>query len=374
MKLFEKKSKKSSGSTTEILHLNLDDFPEEALKLTYMDMMERYTDNPSSRLQKIMVQISRELNKRANTNNGETQVEISVSKEEPPKTNLEQLTEKRVDQMVERKPKKQSIFTKPISEVIKKKEPPKKISYNLNEDEQKRVAELKAYKKKKSFGSYFKKKVPVFKPSTVTIAEEIQNHPNIQQEANKIRKIEEELDSYEKEYGSVDKPAPQQVQIEKPKKKFSIPFGKKKGYNLKGIELICECGHYLKSHQKGGESIGCQRCGCLKTIEEIAERQGIKLKLKDQSQVVQQVMEKQVQQIQTMTTQKKSTLSSPPPPPTVLSPPTEKVDQIDHGCTCDHTESEHYEGKFCYNCNCSKFTPYPQDKHTKTTEPTEKTE
>ena len=191
--LFNKKTKKDTGKSIEVLRLNLDDFPEEALKLTYMDMMEKYTDKPSSRLQKIMVHISKELNKRANTNIDEAQVEITVSQEEPKKTKPEQLTEKRIEQIVERKEKKQTIFSKPISQVLKKKETQK-------------VEKPKTIQKKpkKSFGSFFKKKVPVFVPSKVTIAEEIQNHPNIQQEANKIRKLEEQLDSYEKEYGSVD--------------------------------------------------------------------------------------------------------------------------------------------------------------------------
>ncbi len=372
MGLFSKKTKEATGKSIEVLRLNLDDFPEEALKLTYMDMMERYTDKPSSRLQKIMVHISKELNKRANTNIDEAQVEITVSKEEPKKTNLEQLTEKRIEQMVERKPKKQSIFTKPISQVIKKKEPQRE-SLNLNEDEQRRVAQLKAKKKKKSFGSFFKKKVPVFIPSKVTIAEEIQNHPNIQQEANKIRKLEEQLDSYEKEYGSVDKPAPvQEVQIEKPKKKlfsfslpespkkFSLKLPARKGYNLKGVELICECGHYLKAHQKGGESTGCNKCGCLRTIEQIAERQGVNLKRKDKSQKDEPAIEKQAKQLQSMTETK----------PVVNKPQPITQEQKEQSCTCEHKRSEHYEGKFCYTCNCSKFTPYPQD--VKTDQPTEK--
>jgi len=329
LKLFSKKPKQTTETKTEIIHLDLDDFPSKALELTYMDLMERYDKQPTDRLQKIMVQFSRELTSRSKDNVEPPKVQLSIKIEQKPnpESNYEGLVRKRIEKLTktpEPIPKKTLTNVKP--EILTESE--KTVQDHM----------IKKFKPKRTIGSFFKKKVPVIKPSQVTIATDLQNQPNIQQDANKIIQLE-------------DKP-----------KKLKIPFNlpinqlvKKKGYNLKGVELICECGHYLKAHQKGGVSIGCQRCGCLKPIEMIAKRHGIKLKLKDESQKDESALDKQVEQIKTMT--KKQT-----PEITTKEKQMFEVaeEQKEEPCTCDHKASEHYEGQFCYVCNCSKYSPYPQ--------------
>jgi len=333
LKLFSKKSKQTTETKTEIIHLDLDDFPSKALELTYMDLMERYDKQPTDRLQKIMVQFSRELTSRSTDHVEPPKVQLSIKVEPKPKpepkpeTNYEGLVRKRIQELTKTR---EQILKKPIANVE-----PKILAESEKSESEKSVQNhmIKKLKPKRTIGSFFKKKVPVIKPSQVTIATELQDQPNIQQDANKIIQLE-------------DKP-----------KKHSIPFNlpisqlvKKKGYNLKGVELICECGHYLKAHQKGGISIGCQRCGCLKPIEMIAKRHGIKLKLKDQSEKKELALDNQVKQIESMSQKTKPEISK-------RLPITEE--QKEEPCTCDHKASEHYEGQFCYVCNCSKYSPYP---------------
>lgn len=344
MKLFSKKSKQTTETKTEIIHLDLDDFPSKALELTYMDLMERYDKQPTDRLQKIMVQFSRELTSRSTDHVEPPKVQLSIKvepKPEPkPESNYEGLVRKRIEKITK---KPEQIPGMDKREVIKKFHEHEKTLANVEPEilaeSEKSVQDhmIKKFKPKKSIGSFFKKKVRVQKSSGAKIATTLQDQMNIQEDANKIIQLE-------------DKP-----------KKLSIPFNlpitqlvKKKGYNLKGIELICECGHYLKAHQKGGVSVGCQKCGCLKPIQAIAKRHGIILKLKDQSQKEELTINKQVKQIQTMT-QKET--------PKITTKEKQMFEaaeeQKEEPCTCDHKASEHYEGQFCYVCNCSKYSPYP---------------
>ncbi len=136
----------------------------------------------------------------------------------------------------------------------------------------------------------------------------------------------------------------------------------KEGYDLKDNEMICECGHYLKSHLKKGKNMGCGKCACMNTVEEIASKHGEELKTFGQTKpepepeiIVAQEIEpniaKQAKQIESMK----------PKNPTSISVKEEDENQFvekEEQCICDHPKAKHYENRFCFNCDCSKFTPY----------------
>jgi len=160
-------------------------------------------------------------------------------------------------------------------------------------------------------------------------------------------------------------------------------------------EYLClDCSHNIKDHTNG-----C-KCGCMTTIDEIKEQHniiktkmnldviepdlpidesdGLHNKLTDEEEVDIEKLMKQVKQTESMIKQSPTSQSQPvlqplqPPSPTsqspgfgpALQPPKQQIiaPQVkETQCTCDHYRSEHYEGKFCLQCNCSKFTPYPNE-------------
>ena len=169
---------------------------------------------------------------------------------------------------------------------------------------------------------------------------------------------------------------------------------RKKEKALEKEYLCLDCSHNMKDHTNG-----C-KCGCMTSIDEIKEQHniiktkmnlerlepdlpidqsdGLHNKLTDEEEVDIEKLMKQVKQTESMI---KQTPTQPtfqplqPPSPTSpvtqgqgfgppLQPPKQQIipPQVKEiQCTCDHYTSEHYEGKFCLQCNCSKFTPYPNE-------------
>lgn len=172
-----------------------------------------------------------------------------------------------------------------------------------------------------------------------------------------------------------DKPLKTETQKTNPIKQ--IMSKKPKELPTYNNELICTiCGHYLKNHHKGGENSGCNKCGCLKTIQEITKQHDEPVQqsakviesnnedqfAEEESKILKGTgivsvkdlppeMIKQAKQLETLKT----------PQPKVVTQTNNQQQMTDEKCTCDHAKEKHYENKFCFDCNCSRYTPYKKD-------------
>jgi len=215
----------------------------------------------------------------------------------------------------------------------------------------------------------------------------------LEQSANKIKKLTEEKERMEKDLDKL-KQKPKKTGGFFTKKVVRVKSGvpdkpllktnplkqmikkKRKGINIEGMEeLICvDCTHYLKNHQKQGVNSGCNKCGCLVTVQEIIESHGLtKISKHELTEPTARVIEeeptiivpqtvppeiaKQAQQLQTLM-----------PKDNVPKAETEKMETVRDkvtvdDCTCGHDKDQHYESRFCLaDCDCSKFTTYANEK------------
>lgn len=153
-------------------------------------------------------------------------------------------------------------------------------------------------------------------------------------------------------------------------------------------EVYCNiCKHSIKQHQKGGKSSGCNKCGCLSTIEEIAEQKGVALyaprvvldKIEQENLNVEELM-KQTQPKQEPKPTKEeldkkeegdyikkqaakiaSMSKTPQQPPQKAAPEPKKIET--YQCTCDHQLKDHFNNvEFCtvVGCQCKEFREYPK--------------
>ena len=192
------------------------------------------------------------------------------------------------------------------------------------------------------------------------------------------------------------------IKFNKKNKESKIPNIK---YEIGNLELYClSCKHTIHAHAKNGESNGCNKCGCLRTITEIAKENKVPLITRKQYQqmssdskepnfitknflpkkelridetqeiAVDSAIIKQAKALQSMITTKK--------PKTKIET---RADQLqkntqsklkeesqrekdlkevsDDTCTCSHKMNEHFEsGGFCttLDCPCDSFREYPQ--------------
>ena len=125
-------------------------------------------------------------------------------------------------------------------------------------------------------------------------------------------------------------------------------------------ELLCtDCTHPMKAH-----SNGCKMCGCMNSMEEINEQHIVKpvVKIEEPQLPIQEsdglhnklTVEEEIDVTKKLLEQAEK-IQKPKP-----TKPTEKTEK-EQQCTCDHYFTQHYEGRFCFECNCSKFTNYPND-------------
>jgi hypothetical protein len=124
-------------------------------------------------------------------------------------------------------------------------------------------------------------------------------------------------------------------------------------------DLICpDCMHSIKAHTTKGESSGC-KCGCLNTVETIAERHNVTLEQPKQQTPKEShddVILKQAQKMASMKSEPK-----PIKPPEPLAEPSTKQRSL--CANCDHIPKAHFDGnKFCtvIGCTCETYRAYPE--------------
>lgn len=169
------------------------------------------------------------------------------------------------------------------------------------------------------------------------------------------------------------------------KKKKLITEGGLPDKKLRKIDYLClDCSHSMKDHLNG-----CG-CGCMTSIDEIKDQHniiktnvkleelepdlpidqsdGLHNKLTEQEELDIEKLMKQTKQTESMIKPIiPSPLTTPIQLPPIQLPPIQQINPKEKPisnplqCTCDHYNSEHYEGKFCLLCNCSKFTSYPNE-------------
>ncbi len=183
-------------------------------------------------------------------------------------------------------------------------------------------------------------------------------------------------------------------------------------YELHGMELYCLlCKHTIQEHSHGGASNGCNTCGCLKTIEDIAKENKIPLISKSDYQTMKSQNKKSIaskfkpklfepkeelqpiinelihedEQYDQQTILKQAealaSLATKPKIPSKVeqraeilqkntqrklreeSKKSERIGTIpDDACTCGHISKDHFEDfGFCItmDCPCDKFREYP---------------
>ncbi len=206
--------------------------------------------------------------------------------------------------------------------------------------------------KKKGLGSLFKKKIPKMIEAPIQVPA-----PNL----SSSKLITED----QKERAEIMEQAT--VRKDKTDKLKSI-FNKTKKEKMNLPDIFCpDCSHSIKAHQKKGVSTGC-KCGCLQTLETIAEKHGVQLYspkvvldnvLEQESITNQEKVEEniQAQKLDTMMVKNETQNVKEVPKPNVVStkPKTLCVN-------CDHVARTHFEEKaFCtvVGCTCDEYRAYP---------------
>lgn len=371
MNLFKKKVKKENVNYTSkqvgkmtLKTMTVEDMPTNAIEFTYEELMKKYQEYPDEGIQQKLVYLSKILTDR------------SFNIEEPSLTKeackfFPTFTESMIDKMSENEKKNlQTLINsmknmnQSITKLASKDEVREEIQKEVYEQAVQKP-KFSLFKKKKILQGAYDNTIPApslerSTPLTTQLTTplipkqftmDIQKELRIKETANKLREATEKAGYIFRKKGE-----------EKDKPSFK---------NMEDV-YCSNCKHAIKSHQNG-----CNKCGCLVSIEEIAEAHGIQLyKPKevlqrveedhpvtviqntepDEEVAIEKIIQKQASQLASMVTtvQKNNVIHNP-------------VHQVvgDINCTCDHEKSHHYFNgsryEFCTNnaCMCSEFKPYP---------------
>jgi len=375
--------------------LDMDELPDEALEITYNHLQKKYSEKQNSEIQQKLVLISKIMTDRAvDGGNGHVKEYFmnkglmtnekwsGLSNDQKQsfavmKDKMEKLDEA-VDELVKPTPEKIEISIKPkdylppqeeidsihtqaeeLRQAEIEKQVKERVEYEVQEElKRKNIVlmdnievkdPLTIEKPKKGLGSLFKKKIPKM----------IETPPFTNQE-KELFDIQKQVTPDQKERAKIMEDATNKKSklsfLNKPKKeKINLP------------DVICpDCNHSIKTHQKKGVSTGC-KCGCLQTIETIAEKHGVQLY--SPKEVLNNVLEEsitnqekvdeniQAQKLETMMIKNKTQNVKEVPKPNVVSnkPKTLCVN-------CDHVARTHFEEKsFCtvVGCTCDEYRAYP---------------
>lgn len=259
------KQRKKNGKFS----LSVDDLPKNALDLAYVDLMTEYNIeqdyDKKALLQKKLVTLSDIINDKSYTSIGNKNVrDYFINKGQLTEEKWGVMSEQERHELVEIYKKLQDINANLVTKELKFDLEPKVEQEQAKQETKKE----KTKKEKKSFSSFFKKKVP--STSVKSSVKEIIEDEVASLKQKKIKDRAKELE---------------EATIKHDRLKLKIPqFGKKEEtkaeskINFKSLENIycVQCKHALKNHQSKGISNGCS-CGCLETMESIAESHGIQL-------------------------------------------------------------------------------------------------
>jgi len=369
--------------------LDMDELPDEALEITYNHLQKKYSEKQNSEIQQKLVLISKIMTDRAvDGGNGHVKEYFmskglmtnekwsGLSNDQKQsfavmKDKMEKLDEA-VDELTKPTPEKIEISIKrkdylPPQEEIEsihnqaeelrqaeiEKKVKERVEYEVQEEMKRKNIVLmdnievkdpltieKEKPKKKGFGSLFKKKIPKMievptpTPPTEQVTPDQKERAKIMEHATKSK------------LNFLNKPK---------KQKLNLP------------DVFCpDCNHSIKAHQRKGVSTGC-KCGCLQTIETIAEKHGVQLYspkevlnnvLEQESITKQENVEEviQAEKLQSMMIKNKTQDVKDVPKPNPKIPRTICVN-------CDHVARTHFEEKaFCtvVGCTCDEYRAYPQ--------------
>lgn len=411
--------------------LDMDELPDEALEITYNHLQKRYSENQNSEIQQKLVLLSQVMTERAvDGGNGhvkeffmnkgviteqkwsllsnEEKQSMAVMKDKMEKLDeaLDELTKPQAEKIeisLETKsdhlPSKEEIESvHNQAEELRKAEIEKQVKERVEfevQEEMKRkeivlldnvevkdpltiqtkpnLCENKDCKKygmwhpnenceekpkKKGFGSLFKKKIPKMIEVPTQLVPDITKDQKVPPSLS-TQLVPNQITQDQKERAKIMEHAT--------KSKFSF-LNKPKKEKINLPDIICpDCSHSIKTHQKKGVSTGC-KCGCLQTIETIAEKHGVQLF--SPKEVLNNVLEQegitshekveeniQAQKLETMVIQNKTQNVKEVPKPNVVTKPKTLC------VNCDHVARTHFEENgFCtvVGCTCEQYRAYPQ--------------
>lgn len=370
--------------------LDMDELPDEALEITYNHLQKKYSENQNSETQQKLVLLSQVMTDRAvdggnghvkeyfmekgimttekwNKLSNDEKQSLAVMKDKMEKMNeaLDELTKptpEKIEISIKAKIDKDFLpqdQTEKLREAEIEKKVKERVEFEVKEELKRKNIVLmdnievkdpltieKEKPKKKGFGSLFKKKIP----KMIEVPIEVPT-PNLS-----VRQVTED----QKERAKIMEDAT----IKKSKLSF-LNKPKKEKINLP--DVFCpDCNHSIKTHQKKGVSTGC-KCGCLQTIETIAEKHGVQLyspkEVLNNVLVEQEIITKQekveeniqAQKLETMKNQTQN-VKDVPKPNVANKPKTLCVN-------CDHVARTHFEENgFCtvVGCTCEEYRAYPQ--------------
>jgi len=411
MELFKKKQPKSTEKQKTVISIIdlYNEFSSIALEAEYNQLQEDFKTNPSEKISKRLQIIAKVLNDRAyDQGNGKLFNEA--------KDMLPSFTKEKFDIMTkDEKDSLQKLINskKQLDESIRKLNEPEpeqiEITVNLNEDpKENEVIETPREKKtlinqievednptpiidiepKPKKPGFFKKKVK--KTTEYETDKPFARDELLEQSA----KPQKKQSIFSKPIGDVfkKKVTPEQKQRAvkmqqateaKHKDGASLMKGvfnkKEKKEKIKLPDVICpDCTHPLKAHQSKGEATGC-KCGCLRTIYDIAKKQGISLQ--DPKEVLTRIMEentkpvepevepelieaieKQAKQLSTLKKETKPSVQKPKIKEEItMTEPPRKAQSL--CANCDHVPKSHFDGtEFCtvIGCTCDNYRAYPE--------------
>jgi len=387
MNFFTKKVKtqESTGKITPSISIDIHELPSEALEITYRSLMEKYETNPSGTIQQKLVLLSKIMTDRAyDHSNGEVK-DYFIKKGLTTEEKWKSLNKEQKDKLGEMKQHMEELNTaiknlsEPEPETIKIEisTPDGTFTTTASTQRQEKQQEMpqEKPKKKKKFGGFFKKKIKVIEKS----------EQNTQESMMDVLKDKTKLKAKPITPEQKERAKKMEIATENKLKKM---FQKKKGDDKQKLHLpdvFCpDCSHPLKEHQTKGVSTGC-KCGCLNSIEHIAERHGVQLfkpkevlekieqeyqeELVEDLEVEPEVKEIIVNQAKKLESMVKNEESQTPILESIpqINPETEPRQSTRATysvcANCDHIPKLHFDNQgFCtvIGCTCDNFRKYPE--------------
>jgi len=423
MNIFKKKVEKKNSANVyskneDRIKMTIEDLPTNAIEFTYEELQRKYQEYPDQGVQQKLVYLSRILTDRATNSDGVTNLAKEASSFFPAisKEMIDKMTDKEKinleNLITDMKNMKKSITNLATKGSIEVRTDDDSFRVSVDDDLLQKIEDERSIKKKQVEQVYekalVKPKFSFFKKKKLVEDNSIQNQllktlesqpsipqpstPNAKQIAQDIQKELRITENAKKLKEATERSI--NVLRKKKEEKPDKP-------SFKNMEdIYCNnCKHPIKSHQNG-----CNKCGCLVTIDEIAEAHGIQLykpkdilqKIEEEYQEtltpetyyaipevsdeleIEKIIQKQASQLASMsqpTANKFPSLTGMPESISSMVPPVQKKNNIIHNpehkvvgdvnCTCDHEKSHHYfngtKYEFCTNnaCLCSEFIPYP---------------
>lgn len=348
-----------SISNPSLVTIDINELPNEALEITYRNFQEMYEKNQDQIIQQKLVLLSKIMTDRAYAgSNGEEKDEVKeyfINRGKITEEQWSKLTKADKDKLTNFKQEMDKMniimteITKPVDHTDHN------ISVTIEDKLTPKIeTETERPEERKNIGSFFKKKISL-EPTEIDSASIYPPTPATQEQKHRAKIMEA-------------------ATIKKTEQKLKAMFSKNET-KINFPDIFClDCSHPIKDHQSKGISTGC-KCGCLNSIEIIAERHGIqlykptevleKIQAEQLEPEIKEIVLTQAKKLETMIKKEPTKLS---PSLSTLSPTSPNPFTFDSSISdmcsnCDHIPGQHFENKgFCtvIGCTCENFRSYPQ--------------